>query len=506
MEHRRAVHWYEGVFLRPHHFQAAEQRLHYLMHTGQRWDHPNHWGLRSIQFDEGRLAANVLEILSLQARSREGTLVSVPADGPPPQLSFQGLLGAGKPVYVFLALPNPTSGEPCVPPPDADGDAKRDDTEFRYRVVDSEREDENKPGNPERIEFRGLNFRLLSSPEPAPANYPGYELIPVACVRRSTRPDGAAEFDPVYIPPLVCCEASEVLQREVLRSLYNRVGSKAGLIAMQVRRGLDFDSHAPGEAKAFNQLRLLNEAQALLGALAALPGVHPVDAYFELCQVVGRLAVLGPQRTLPDLLPYNHEELGKCFFDVKAKIDFLLDQIEDPKYQAEPFVGVGSRTQVTMKPKWLEEQWYLAIGVYSSLDSTECARLLQTGGVVMKVGEAEQVENMIWQGQGSLILKHVAAEKVPGVLPRGPRHTYFQLQPPNPLDRDRSEGNQENARAWEDVRAKKTLAIRLYGTNQVDIRPGEETMRLQRPNKEWAELRFTLYAVPPGKADLPRTS
>src|SRR4051794_18943207 len=76
-----AVYWYEGMFLRPHHFQAAEQHWLHLAHTAGKWDHHFNWGLHAIEIDEEALADNSLVIRSLQGRTRHGTLISVPEDG-----------------------------------------------------------------------------------------------------------------------------------------------------------------------------------------------------------------------------------------------------------------------------------------------------------------------------------------------------------------------------------------------------------------------------------------
>src|SRR5207248_1753266 len=53
-----AVHWYEGMFLRPHHFQAAEQHWLHLTHTAGCWDHHFNWGLHAIEIDPDALANN----------------------------------------------------------------------------------------------------------------------------------------------------------------------------------------------------------------------------------------------------------------------------------------------------------------------------------------------------------------------------------------------------------------------------------------------------------------
>ena len=52
----RAVHWHEGVFLQPHHFQAEHRYLTGRMHRALSWPVHHSWGLRSVQIDTDALA------------------------------------------------------------------------------------------------------------------------------------------------------------------------------------------------------------------------------------------------------------------------------------------------------------------------------------------------------------------------------------------------------------------------------------------------------------------
>src|SRR5581483_8681683 len=77
----RAVHWHEGMFLRPQHLQAAQRHTAHLSTVGDKWDLHYNWGLRDIDLDLEALANHRLVVRSLRARLRDGTLVSVPEDG-----------------------------------------------------------------------------------------------------------------------------------------------------------------------------------------------------------------------------------------------------------------------------------------------------------------------------------------------------------------------------------------------------------------------------------------
>jgi type VI secretion system protein ImpJ len=49
------VHWSEGMFLRPHHFQAAERYWTEVHEQSGKWDHHFNYGLRSIELNRDAL-------------------------------------------------------------------------------------------------------------------------------------------------------------------------------------------------------------------------------------------------------------------------------------------------------------------------------------------------------------------------------------------------------------------------------------------------------------------
>jgi len=44
------VHWSEGLFLQPHHLQAADRYWTETLQTSEQWDHPYYYGLRTLDF------------------------------------------------------------------------------------------------------------------------------------------------------------------------------------------------------------------------------------------------------------------------------------------------------------------------------------------------------------------------------------------------------------------------------------------------------------------------
>lgn len=475
----RSVHWHEGMFLRPHHFQAADRHWRWQGNLGEKWDHNYNWGLRAVEIDQDALGANFFQAHSLEARLRDGTLVSVPADGALPRLPLKQALEEAPDVYVLLALPQSHEGRPNILGPGVEA--------ARYSVEGADVPDENTGAGPQHLKMRRLNVALLLSRDRDSPEHFGYDLLPLARVERSGRPDGGAQLSPSYVPPVLACDAWKGLGIDLFQSAYDRVVKRRDFLAEQARsRGISFDSHSAGDARLFASLRLLNEASARLGVLAFARGVHPLAAYLELCGVVGQLAILDDANLVTPALPaYDHDDLGRVFGQARKYLDHLLaGGGEGLALEQRPFIGAGLRMQVGLeKPTWLEQGWQMFIGVKSDLPPAETLELLLEGGLRMKVSSASRVDDLFARGMAGLKFSHVQA--FPTLLPRREGLLYLQV--------DRDSQKEE----WDKVRASLTLAIRLNERQVEGSIDRQEVLKVRHAGGT-TTLRFTLYLVPPG--------
>jgi type VI secretion system protein ImpJ len=477
----QSVHWYDGLFFWPHHMQTAERLLFHQMGQGQRWNLHHNWGLRAADVDLEALANGRFVVRSLQARLPDGTLVAVPDDGSIPPLDLKATLAKNASVRILLAIPrlrlgqvnaaanNGVPAEPAdAPPPPA----------ARFQIDEVELEDENNPDNAQQIQVRWLNLKLLTSVE----SQAGFEVLPIAQVKRADTPEARPELDRNYIPPLLACDAWRMLQADILQVSFDRIGKKLEKLAAEmVTRGISFDTRHYGAPKRVAQLQVLNEAAAVLTNLAFVAGVHPLWAFVELCRIVGKLAIFGPTRQLPPLPPYNHDDLGGCFWRIKVHLDDLLDQVAEPMYQEQPFVGEQLRMQVLLKPEWLQPVWQMFVGVRSPLDTEEIVRMLRRRGPLdMKIGSANRVDDIFDRGEAGLEFTHIT--KLPQALPAEPGLTYFQIVRETQLDE------------WSNVEKSKTLAIRLNQNRIVGDIQGKRTLTIQS-GRQTTEMQFTLYLV-----------
>jgi type VI secretion system protein ImpJ len=467
----RLIHWHEGMFMLPHHMQAAQRYWFHQGTLGEKWDLHYNWGLRAIDLDLDALANYRCVVRQLKARLRDGTLVGIPEDGTLPALDLKPAFERENAVTVYIGVPVLQLGRANIGQPGkADG--------ARYLLDAQELEDENTGLNPRPIQVRLLNLKLLLSTE----DQAGYEVLPIARVQKSARAEATPELDESYIPPLLACDAWKPLSAGILQTIYDRIGKKLELLAQQVvSRGITFDSQAQGDPLIFNQLRVVNEAYCLLGIQCFAQGVHPLPSYLELCRLVGQLSIFGAERRPPELPKYDHDDLGTCFYRVKQYIDMLLSILVEPKYKERPFVGAGLRMQVSLEPSWLESIWQMYVGVQSPLSTEDVIRLLtRSGQLDMKIGSSERVDDIFRLGEAGLRFAH--SPRPPRALPQVSGLVYFQV--------NRDSQQQE----WQKVQRSLTMAIRLNENLIVGNIQGQRVLTIKHGGQT-STMQFTLFVV-----------
>ena len=402
----RAVHWEEGMFLTPQHFQAADRHARRNLREVEDWFHPYDWGVRSITFDP-QVASYVVTLRGCEARFKDGTRLSVGDDLDVPPLTIDlrpALQGSGETV-VSLAVPSFRLGVKNVEDAPSEQGA-------RYWVDADECDDENTGAQPTAIRFRRHRARLLHSGEAAS----GYETLPLFRVTRSALDGAVPQFDLSRVPPLLSLDAWPWLRDEV-QSLSHQIRGKVEQLADQaVNREITFRGQDSGDAERLLKLAALNEADPPLRALAFTPGFTPLAVYVELCRIVGRLSLFLPDRRPPGVPPYDHEDLGDCFTDLIEKIRLSLKGVEPTTVVASPFTRVGFHLQAAVEEEWLQPHYLMLLGVETELSEEDCDRLLRDEELDRSIGSAAQVETLFARRFPGLTL---TTTRAPPPSPRG---------------------------------------------------------------------------------------
>ncbi len=465
-----AIHWAEGLFLRPQHFQAGERNLREELRLSESWSSGYAYGLRRIEHDEEALGNWRISLRTCHARLHDGTHLRYPetANLAPAVVPKDAFKSAQDRVMVHVAVPRLQLGR-------KNAEAAAGDVMCRYVIDSEEVEDENEVGNSQDLQIRWLNARLVIGDE----DLSGYDALLIMRLKLGATAEAPPEIDPDYIPPLLATDAWPILQRDIIEGIYHYLSATADVFARQmIDRGVAFES---GHREDLERILKLHAMNAALGKLSILPyvrGVHPLAAYMELCHDVGLLAIFQRERRMPEVPRYDHDDLATCFYKVRTLI--CGEEVQPVEgYETRPFIGVGEHMRVRLEREWLEPNWRFYIGAKSNVPSNEVERLLTGGGINMKVGNSERVDEVFRRGQAGVQLTRAA--QPPRDFPRT-QWTYWKV------DR-RSE-------AWKDVEETLNLGIR-FNLGQVDGESvdGDTNVRFKGDTGNLVEMSFTLYAM-----------
>jgi type VI secretion system protein ImpJ len=458
------------MFLRPHHFQAADRHWRELISTSTRWNNPYSYGLHHCQLSTEALANYQVQVVGLQCRLPDGTIFS--ADHELDRRDLRAAFATQAQVTVYLAISKVVLGRINV-------STASDGERTRYVSSGFAVQDESTGGNDQEVELLRLDGRLLLSTE----DLHGYEAIPIARIRRSGAEEATPEIDIDYIPPWLVIEAWPPLAIDIIRAIYDIIGEKIEVLGGRVReRGVTLSSPDPGDLDDLLMLNALNEAQAVLHCLTFARGVHPFLAYTELCRVVGSLSIFDPQRLVGEIPAYDHDDLGRIFKWIKLRIEQLLGSRKRLQYEQRFFTGTERGLQVVIDPRWLHTGWDWYVGVNGKNISDRAVReLLQPGKLDWKMGSSQQVDVIFKHGVPGV--NHVELAKAPRALPSHQGWTYYEIT---------REGN-----AWKDVLATQTLALRFRTEliGNLEELPGQRNLEVMLPDRR-AVLQFALFAVP----------
>lgn len=480
------VQWSEGMFLRPHHLQAADRFWTETLAAGGQWDNPYNYGLQAVEISREAIANSQFQVNLCHARMRDGTLVTIEPGEQSDRIDLKEALGgqqqmliglqeafsAQNVVRVYLAVPRLKLGGPNLGP-------NSDVAPVRFSDATRSVPDENSGGNDQEVALRTINARLLLSTQ----DRSGYECLPIAQIQRASDVSPQPTLDPQYFPPLLAVEAWTTLARDVFRAIYDVIGKKIEVLVEQVQnRRIGFESQEPGDLDRLTMLSVLNQASASLGVMTFARGVHPMVAYCELCRIVGALAIFGESRRVPEVPRYDHDELAPIFYWAKQQIEALLSRVRDYEYEQVYFEGAGRGMQVTLDPRWLNSDWQWFVGVKrGNLAAKECETLLAERFLAWKLASGRQVERIFQtRAEG---LQMAPLERPPRALP--PREwMYFEV----------SRGNA----AWRDVQETASLAMRFqeHCIGNLDTLTGQKQLVVRIGTGRMATLEFALFAVP----------
>ena len=134
-----------------------------------------------------------------------------------------------------------------------------DEATCRYVVDVVETEDENAPGNPQRIEIRRPQVRLIIGKKEEVA---GYDALPIVRLRLGSAADAFPEIDPDYIPPILACDAWPLL-KQLITGIYDYLGASEREAQQMIDHGVSFESGGRTDLELILKLQTINASLEL---------------------------------------------------------------------------------------------------------------------------------------------------------------------------------------------------------------------------------------------------
>ncbi len=348
------LHWREGLFLRPHHFQQLQRQL--AQHQAFLMDSqfPHRWGVLRLAHDERVLPTGTYSLASCAAVLRDGLIAKEELLHKPLELDLKPHQAAlkGKWTGIYLAVPRPARAEVVDFTSHV---APEEDFPRRFIPVEREAADLNTGENPQVVNHVAINARLMGEWE----DRAGFECIKLAEV---VYREDSFQLNASYCPPTVLVAPGSPLHllcTKVLGELQEGARYVIGLFSQQ----------SAGQREAMS-LETRLKVHGLLGSAPYLEGLlgcgaaRPLDLYLLLCRILGDVVGLQPDADLvPEAVPaYDHENLAVTFEALRARIDECLRPVIRRKYPDFPFRPAGDQEfhLDEFRLEWLGKPLYLA--------------------------------------------------------------------------------------------------------------------------------------------------
>ena len=466
------VHWSEGMFLRPHHFQASDRNLAELTGIHSQIDHPYGYGVFRVSISEEAIANGILELVGLKARLRDGTVVSGEANdvrSTDLNIRLADEATGSKPITVFLALPQASEGRANV-----STDAQ--DNRARYSAFRREIDEQGTGGNRQEIGLMQLNARIMLTSE----DTTGFEIIPIMRLLRTGSEVAKFRVDPNYFPPSITTQSWGELAT-LIRDLRNFMGSRIKTLGVLIQdRGITLSSQVHGDLEKILLMHVLNESYGELSCLAFASGVHPLVAYTSLCAIVGRCSIFSPTAAIEEVPKYDHDDLARIFRWAADLIRKLINSVKEDECIQRNFIGAGRGMHVALEPEWFGPEWDWYFGVSPiNFGVEQCVQLLKES-LDWKLGAADKVEQYMTQRQPGLKLRGV--QQLPRGLTNRGKWVFFSIR----LDDE----------PWKQVHLAQSMGMRVRSEqiSNLDSLEGNRRLHVTVGGQAYG-LEFAIFAV-----------
>lgn len=316
MKYPQYVHWSEGQFLQPHHFQQMQRSLLNTINSERTLYSPYTEGVISIEVDEDALRANRVVIKNMSAIMPDGIGLSFPGNCSiePLTVSFDASK-INTLLTVYLCVPNYLEDEPNIT---QDGNKNYG----RYDVQAHEVADENTGTNVTTVITRKINSRLITDPKSV-SDCTILPLLRLSWVRLENN-EHYLEIDKKYFPPYVVLDENSTLYTMLREFIFELKSYKSKILSDIENEGFDPSIITGAGFLRLMQLQLLNIGITDLSALLIPQRTSPFTLYLKLAEFLSALKAFFPLSDSSEVKSYDHYDLYPVFKELLYGIRSLL--------------------------------------------------------------------------------------------------------------------------------------------------------------------------------------
>lgn len=403
------VVWSEGMFLNPQHFQQQERYIENYVNGKCSAFGAYGWGVHEFTLDRELLKLGKLSIINARGVFPDGTPFNFPdIDDPPPVLEVPA---NSHDMVVYLAIPVKRPGAVDVlSSDDTQGMARYCSTKTQIRDVTID------GGDTIAIDVGKLRIRLLFETD----DLSGYACIGIFRISES-REDKNVLLDDQYIPTCLDCAASQRLtgfQSELIGLLHHRGESIAARLADANRGGT-------AEIADYMLLQLVNRLEPLASHLSKVYGLHPLDLFTELVQMIGELSTfVSKTKRPPPLSQYLHDNLQETFAPVITTMRQCLSMVYEQTAVGLSLVEKKYGIRVAQIPdRTLLNTAMFVLAVRADVPENTLRNHLPAQ---MKIGPVERIRQLVNAAMPGIPIK--ALPVAPRQIPYHSGYSYFELE------------------------------------------------------------------------------
>ncbi len=366
MRFEELLHWNDGQFLQPHHFQYFQRQNTETLKNSCFFSCAYPWGLIEFEIDNDALAGARVVVKRFSAVMGDGTPLSMPGNCLVEALDLRDALEQNvNEITVYIALPLWSEFEANLVE-DTEGIKTRRMIPQKKRV-----RDENSGDNEITLITRRLNAWLTTNLE---VNK-NVQLLPVLklSVLSHDKTEIALTVNEKYFPPYIVLTADSPLSGVIQGLIVDIRRCRDKALDILINSNFKNENLSGYNAYTVLRLKTLGVYETRLTSMLASGNVAPFDLYLELSSLLSELMAYDPVNSIRGIQRYNHDDSAPQFLEIIKDIrSFILQEgsIDYHRYDFSPIDdGRYLFTAITQEDVFRTENAYLAVKTSGDRDA-----------------------------------------------------------------------------------------------------------------------------------------